>query len=284
MRKTAVIFLLLIGVACSKDPPVFQLTNLNNNQISCFGHAGMGFYSLFPPNSWPGLETCLNKGADGSEMDVSMTKDSVLVICHTNDLSATTACSGYISQSNWDDIKNCTIQSNLLKNTTIISLEDFITKLDNPYRYTFTWDTKLAAFNQLYYGVFSRAILNLVHKYQLAQHVFIENPFSDFLERIQQQDSTLNLFLLPEAFNEGFTKAKNSRLFGISINNKNINATQVKQAHDAGLHVTIYGVKTEQENYEAIEKCPDFIQTDNLDYLLKVFGKYHKGYGIWNYK
>ncbi len=284
MQKTAVIFLLLIGVACTKDPPAFQLTNLNNNQISCFGHAGMGFYSLFPPNSWPGIETCLNKGADGSEMDVSMTKDSVLVICHTNDLSASTACSGYISQSNWDEIKNCTIQSSILKNVTLMSLEDFITKLDNPYCYTFTWDTKLAEFNQPYYGIFSRAIVRMVHQYQLSNQVFIENPFSDFLERIQQQDSTLRLFLLPEEFNQGFTKAKNSHLFGISINTKNINAAQVIQAHDAGLHVTIYGVKSEQENYEAIEKCPDFIQTDNLDYLLKVFGKYRKGYGIWNYK
>lgn len=41
------------------------------------------------------------------------------------------------------------------------------------------------------------------------------------------------------------------------------------------------GVETEKENYAAVEKCPDFIQTDDINYLLKIFGKYNKGKGYW---
>jgi glycerophosphoryl diester phosphodiesterase len=274
------IFFALAYTSCSKDPATFYLENLNNNQIGCFGHAGMGFYSLYPPNSWSGFESCLNRGADGTEMDIHMTKDSVLVITHSSNLQETTSCSGAIKDLNWSDMNNCKIKSTLFKDSKLLSLEEFIEKLPNPKNYTFTWDIKLSDFDLEYYDIYSRAIINTINKYDLNEHVFIENPFADFLERIKNKKNNTHLFVLAEDFEEGLKEVKQHDFFGLSMHTNQVTAKQVKQAHNDTIHVTIYGVLSEKENYAAVEKCPDFIQTDDINYLLKIFEKYNKGNGF----
>ena len=279
-KNGLIIFFALAYVSCSKDPATFYLENLNNNQIGCFGHAGMGFYSFYPPNSWPGFESCLNRGADGTEMDIHMTKDSLLVITHSSNLQQTTACSGAIKDLNWSDMSNCTIKSTLFKDSKLMSLDAFIEKTPNPKNYIYTWDTKLSDFNAEYYGIFSRAIVNMINKYDLNEQVFIENPFADFLQVIKDKKNNTHLFILAEDFEEGLQQVQQHDFFGLSLHTNKVTAEQVKQAHNNNRRVTIYGVLTEKENYAAVEKCPDFIQTDDMNYLLKIFGKYNKGKGF----
>ncbi len=279
LRFISIIFL-LNTVSCSKDPATFHLENLNNNEIGCFGHAGMGFYSPYPVNSWPGFASCLNRGADGTEMDIHMTKDSVLVITHSSNLQENTACSGAIKDLNWAEMNNCEVQSNFFKNSKLLSLEEFIEKIPHPKNYTFTWDIKLSDFNQAYYGVYARAIVSTINKYDLNEHVFIENPFADFLQVIKDKKNNTHLFVLAEDFEEGLQQVKQHDFFGLSMHTNQVSAEQVKQAHNNNIRVTIYGVLTEKENYAAVEKCPDFMQTDDINYLLKIFGKYNKGKGF----
>ncbi len=281
MLRFIFIFFLVITVSCSKDPATFHLENLNNNEIGCFGHAGMGFYSAYPVNSWPGFVSCLNRGADGTEMDISMTKDSVLVIIHNGaNLQENTSCSGAIKDLNWSEINECKIKSNFFKDSKLLSLDEFIEKNPNPKDYIFTWDTKLSEFNQEYYGVFSRAIIHTINKYDLNENVFIENPFADFLQRIKDLRNDAHLFILADDFEEGLIQVKQHSFFGLSMHTNQVTAEQVKNAHNQNVRVTIYGVLSEKENYAAIEKCPDFMQTDDINYLLKVFGKYNKGKGF----
>ena len=280
MLRFIFIFFLVITVSCSKDPATFHLENLNNNEIGCFGHAGMGFYSVYPVNSWPGFESCLNRGADGTEMDIHMTKDSVLVITHSSNLQETTSCSGAIKDLNWADMSECKVKSKFFKDSKLLSLEEFIEKIPNPKNYTYTWDTKLSDFNAEYYGVFARAIVNTINKYDLNEQVFIENPFADFLQQIKLRKKDTHLFILADDFDEGLQQVKQHDFFGLSMHTNKVTTEQVKQAHNNNIHVTIYGVLTEKENYAAVEKCPDFMQTDNMNYLLKIFGKYNKGKGF----
>ena len=209
------------------------MVNLNNNEIGCFGHAGMGFYSSYSPNSWLGFESCLARGADGTEMDIHMTKDSVLIITHSSNLEESTSCSGAIKDLTWTEISDCKIKSKLFNDSKLLSLDEFI-----------------------------------------------ENPFVDFLQIIKDKKNDANLFLLAEDFEEGLVQVKQSNFFGLSMNTSKITAEQVEKAHSENIRVTIYGVLSEKENYAAIEKCPDYIQTDDLNYLLKVFEKYNRNKGF----
>ncbi|MBI3518547.1 MAG: hypothetical protein HY062_04220 [Bacteroidetes bacterium] len=103
----------------------------------------MGSKSVYPANTLLSLETCLNKGADGTEMDIQVTKDGVLVIFHNDDLSSITECGGVIRDLNWSDIETCRLHSLILKNLNVISFEEFIQTIGSPSKYTFTFDCKL---------------------------------------------------------------------------------------------------------------------------------------------
>jgi glycerophosphoryl diester phosphodiesterase len=268
-------------LSCSKDPPTFHLVNLNDNKISCFGHAGMGFYSIYPFNTWVSFESCLKRGADGTEMDIQITKDSVMVIMHDSFLQESTFCSGIISDLNWEEIKTCKIKSTVFKNEKLMSFDEFIAKVPDPKAYTYTWDCKLNTFgDDTYYKMYARTLVNTMNKYDLGSNVFIENPFDDFLQHIKDLKSDAKLFILAGDYEEGLNKVKQHDFYGLSMNNRDITGTDVKNAHDNGVRVTIYGLRWESENYTAVEKCPDFIQTDDMNYLLKIFGKYNSGNGL----
>jgi glycerophosphoryl diester phosphodiesterase len=243
----------------------------------------MGFFSPYPVNSWPGFESCLKRGADGTEMDIQVTKDSVLVISHEKFLQESTSCSGIIKDLTWVELKECKIESKFFKNTELLSFDEFIAKIPDPKKYMYTWDCKVHVFgDNAYDELYARTIVNTINKYGINDNVFIENPFDDFLLRIKNLKNDAHLFMLAEDFEEGLVKVKQHEFFGLSMHNTKITANQVKLAHDSSIHVTIYGVLSEKENYSAVEKCPDFIQTDDINYLLKIFSKYSRGHGLLN--
>lgn len=279
------LFLIIFSIAlvsCTKDPPVFNLENLNNNEIGCFGHAGMGKESIYPVNTLESFQSCLDRGADGTEMDVQVTKDSVLVIYHDENLSSLSSCSGYIRDLNWSDISSCKMNSTLFNNLEVLSFDEFISTIPNPHNYVFTLDCK-SHVDELgkdaYYKLFGRTLVRTIENYGLINNVFIEHPEVNFLNYIKSINSDVKLFLLNNDFDYSLKTAKQNGYFGLSMQYESVTSHQVKIAHDSSMHVTLWGVETDKENYEAVEKCPDFMQTDNIEYLLKIFGKYNRNKG-----
>ncbi len=284
MQKIIIIASLFICISCSKDPAVFSLDNLNNNEISCFGHAGMGSRSIYPVNTVESLESCLDRGADGTEMDVQVTKDSVLVIYHNQDLSAATSCGGRIKEMNWSDVVDCKMNSTLFNTLEVVSFDEFISKIPNPHNYIFTWDTKLwiddyNADNSQYFKLFARTLIRTMDKHNLNQNIFIENPEIGFLNIAKDMRSDLKLFYLAENYEGALEQSVKWGYYGISMHHTKLTAEQIKTVHNNNVRVTLFGVLSEKENYSAVEKSPDFIQTDDIVYLLKIFGKYKNGNG-----
>jgi hypothetical protein len=78
------------------------------------------------------------------------------------------------------------------------------------------------------------------------------------------------LFIYPETFEQGLSTAKELGLYGITISTNQITAEQIEMAHNAGVRVTVWDAHSDQENYDAIQKNPDFIQTDNVKYLVNL--------------
>jgi len=262
--------------SCKKN---ISIINLNGDKISCFGHAGMGSKSVYPANTLQSFEACLNKGADGTEMDVQVTKDGVLVIFHNDNLSGTTACGGNIRDLNWDEISACRVNSLLFKHLDIISFDEFMRSIDNPFQYTYTFDCKCTPGTDdenEYYKRFTNSIVKTIQDYGLEQNIFIENSDPAFLNLIKSSNSNLKLFLITEDYDNGIKTAVQNNFYGLSTSNELISKNQVNDAHSQNIRVTIYGVQTNRQNYSAIEKQPDFIQTDDLDYLLRLFGKLNR--------
>ena len=63
-----------------------------------------GDWRNYPENSIPAIESVIRMGVDMMELDVKMTKDSVLVLCHDNTIDRTTTGSGYISDMTYDSL------------------------------------------------------------------------------------------------------------------------------------------------------------------------------------
>lgn len=285
MLRFLLILTSIVLVSCTKDPATFYLENLNNNQIGCFGHAGMGTESIYPINSLKSFESCLGRGADGTEMDVQITKDSVLIILHGLNLDENTSCNGLIKDLNWSEMSNCNRRAKYFNDIKIITFDEFIEDVSNSQDIFITLDCKATYGNfdqSAYFNLFARTIVKTLNKHQLGPRIFIENLDPGFLLAIKDLKPDANLFLLTDNFDYGMETVQKWGFWGLSMSNPSVTAEQVKQAHNKNIHVTIWGVLTEKENYSAVEKCPDFIQTDDINYLLKIFGKYKKGNGYLN--
>ncbi len=279
------IFLFLVIYSCKTDPPIYKIHNLNADVISVFGHAGMGLAFKYPIDTYESIEPVLRIGADGSEMDIQMTKDSVLMIYHHHFIEEMTLCDpGIINDKLWSEIWGCHITSPFSSSIRLISFNELMDELTasgkNIRDYIYTFDCKLytnAVDPTPFFNQYANAVLKAIDDYGLQNNILIESQDTDFLRIIQNKRSGLKLFIYPASFEDGIQIASEMNLFGITINTNNISADQIELAHDAGFRVTLWGIGTKQENTDAIQKSPDYIQTDKPIELLKVFQKY-KGF------
>ncbi|MDF2438475.1 MAG: glycerophosphoryl diester phosphodiesterase [Bacteroidota bacterium] len=268
--------LLCLLISCERDPLLYEISNLNGNKISAFGHGGMGIKFKYPIDCTESIDSCMEFGADGTEMDIQLTKDSVLVVHHGQDLNESTLCDGMINDKLWSQIWGCHYVSPLSYRLALTSLHDVFESLSD-YDGIYTLDCKLYSNSSDPHAFklrFANAIIRFIDDNHVdASKIFIESQDTTFLRMLINKNRDLKLFFYPQNFSDGLTIAKKMNLFGITISNENITKDQVAYAHENGIRVTLWNTRNQKENLNAITKSPDFIQSDDIIYLLKVFGK-----------
>lgn len=63
-----------------------------------------GDWRNYPENSIPAIESVIRMGVDMMELDVKMTKDSVLVLCHDQTINRTTNGKGFVKDMTYDSL------------------------------------------------------------------------------------------------------------------------------------------------------------------------------------
>lgn len=91
----------------------------------------MGKKYKYPGNSFESIEAVLKIGANCSEIDVQITKDSVLVIFHDIELSKKTNCQGMIRDYNWAEIDSCTYHSPISQHIYMITVDSLFSRIPN---------------------------------------------------------------------------------------------------------------------------------------------------------
>jgi glycerophosphoryl diester phosphodiesterase len=257
--------------ACKKEE--FTIQNLNGNQIYVLGHGGMGYGNLYPINSMASLMGCINLGADGSEMDVQLTKDSVLVLFHDHDLTMSTSMSGTVQDLTWAELQSAFYTNVPYGNYPLVRLEDFISQYANFTNRHFAWDIKLYPGEtplDLYLKIFSEELVEMFNKYDLYASSRIESQSIEFLNLLKEKNTEFQLYYYPQTFEDGYAVALANGYKGISISTDYITAEQVEQAHASGIFVTIWGTSSKKKNEEAVRKNPDMIETDKVEDLIKL--------------
>lgn len=74
-----------------------------SKHVMIFAHRG--YWRNSAENSIQAFQDCINEGLDGIEVDLQMTKDSVLVIMHDETLDRTTTGSGKVSDYTIDELR-----------------------------------------------------------------------------------------------------------------------------------------------------------------------------------
>lgn len=255
--------------SCKRD--FQQVENLNGGKISVFGHAGLGNKSFYPINSLESLLGCMYAGADGTEIDVQMTKDSVLICFKDPALSPHTNCEGAISDLFYSDIQNCSNIFHPYNRYPLTTLKDFLKAVPSKSNYIYTLDCKLFAKESHvdFLGKFARAIDTLAKEMSLTNNFHIEARNPDFLLLLKKINPAYKLFIYPDDFESGLALALQHGFYGITIHAHDISKEQIKKAHDNGIRIALWNLETKKQNLEAMRKNPDFIQTDMVDFALK---------------
>ena len=106
-----VAFAALALAACSQEPQyatrvekiLAEINDPNSDYIAVISHRGD--WRNYPENSIPAIESIIRMGVDMMELDVKMTKDSVLVLMHDQTINRMTNGKGLVSDFTYDSLK-----------------------------------------------------------------------------------------------------------------------------------------------------------------------------------
>src|ERR1700748_1255663 len=198
--------------SCKKKDDSFNSESLAQ-PVLALGHGGMGNSNFYPMDTYESFLNCLNLGANGSEMDVQMTKDSVLVAYHDEGLETLTNGSGPIINNTLSELQQYHYEEGPYVQYDIASIDVLFEHIDNLQQHTFSFDNKLY-FDDSWRPVFMRAIIRLLEKYQMEQHVFIESHDPAFLTAFKLLKD-YKYFFNPPDFDTGLQQAKDNNIYGI---------------------------------------------------------------------
>ena len=274
------IFILISS--CSKEVDLSAVDNLNNGKIFIVGHGGTGFETLknpLPPDSWSSIQKTVDVyNADGVDVDIRISKDSVLFLCHNGLLESITDCSGCIYEKTFNELQNCAYKQdydlNLFAKEKLITLdflfENFSNRINHPLVILDIKTDYLCG--QLLipsYDTYVNQIFSVIKKFNADSWVNIISSDIIFLNKLKIKLPDVPLYIDGE-FNSSVQAATTYGYQGISVNNDHIDKDQVKTAHDNGIKVLLFGIKLKSSTKDAIKKNPDILDTDNISVTQEV--------------
>lgn len=122
MRKTLFsgLFTLLLLCACTRAPVITSDENRAQRILEAIHDPATdyvvvishrGDWRNYPENSIPAIESAIRMGADVMELDVMMTADNVLVLCHDKTIDRTTTGKGLVSDLTYEYINSCFLRA-----------------------------------------------------------------------------------------------------------------------------------------------------------------------------
>ncbi len=269
--KKLIIFLsvLLFLLACRKES--FDIHNLNHNYISVIGHGGMGIYHTYPMNTFEAIQCALAMESDGVEIDVQMTRDSVLVAFHQERLEDATHASGRVYEKTWDEIKGVQYNYPVYGHYQLVSLDDVFTYLRRFPGQLIFLDCKnfKPDTSMRYVNTFTNALIRIIDKHNLNDCAVVELKREKLIRSLKTKEPDLQQFVYTKV-DTAIAMCERLHLEGIVADVSDLSKNQVNTAHEKGLMVAVFNAHTKQKNKAAIEKNVDFVQTDKVKYLLNL--------------
>lgn len=274
----AVLCVLSLNLQCKKK---YSDDNYFGGKVMILGHRGMGVAYSKPGNTYESIAPVIGVGADGTEIDIQLTNDSVLVLFHDMTMDLRSNCTGKIYDKSWSEIKQCRYLSYPQYSIFVNSVDELFSRIPNLNQLYFSFDCKLdndVADKDAYRIKFLRAIKKLCDKYNMSNNVFIEGEL-DFLLKAQKLGLTNKLFLFDELTENTINNAYNNNIFGVTTSVDKL-YNNVDLAHQKGIYIMIWSPDNFYQNTQALDSKADIIQTDNPISLLKILERYNYEYTL----
>lgn len=244
---------LLLG-ACTPD----------TRGVRLIGHGGSGTESTFPMNSFASLREALEHGLDGIELDVQMTRDSVLVAHHALEMHGE-ACAGRINDHTWQELASCAQPNGPEGTFHGVRVDSLLAYCAARYpQAEFTFDIKLNTAGDwwTYLHSFCRGIAALHRSYGLADRLLVECQTGDLLKAMSQSAPGIATFYYATEAEGAVAEAQALGCRGITMEVGGLSTAQAERIHRAGLELTVFGVGGPWALRRALALRPSRIQVD----------------------
>jgi glycerophosphoryl diester phosphodiesterase len=256
--------LLITNSSCKKEFPALS--------TQVIGHAGESLLksrSKYPPNSLESIKRAIELGAQGVEVDVQMTADSVLVAYHDLQLDENSDGIGCINSLSYEAIKNIEVYKT---DERIDLLSDIFLEVLGKGSYIFLdvkhWNDCSAS--TIDYTLFDNALNTLLLSYSPPEkgRIVVNCRDSDLLNAIS--DSALLLSYETDDVSTGITKSISNEYDMISVKLEELDQSEVDMIKQNGIQFSVYNIKTRSEIHEALDFAPDFVISDNISCSIKA--------------
>lgn len=236
--------------------------------------AHRGFNTIAPENTLPAFGAAVALGAVEIEMDIWPTRDHRMVICHDRSVDRTSDGHGFISDLTWDEIKRFNIGAKYAPEFNGLRFPLFEEALRAFSRQTIiNLHIKSSGKEAEYNHDDFAAILDLIHRYDMQEHVYIAGV-EDVLRTASKMapdmprcalDGKCDFQLVKLAKEYGCQKIQ---LFRNKKNGETIdyfNQEMIDEANAAGIHCNLFWSDDPLEAEEMIRRGVSTILTN--DYL-----------------
>lgn len=235
--------------------------------------AHRGANVVAPENTLLAFEEAIKANADGIELDVQLTKDDVMVICHDEKIDRTSEGKGWLKDYTLKELEaiNFNVQFEDIGFTKIPTLKEVL-DLIKPTDLTIDIELKTSV---IYYDHLEEKVMNLIKEYGMEDRV----NYSSF-----NHYTCVNLLNLNKEAEVGFlywdspidfpdyakkygAKAINPAYFNLALPNT------VKRAKELGMRVYVWDVEEESQVIDCVKHEVDAIIANDPAMVRSVYKK-----------
>lgn len=189
-RKTALIIIIpcIVGIVLINGLIQTSIVYLPWD-VQIASHKGDGFHS--PENSMSAVESAIAKGINIIEIDVTLTKDDVLVLSHDQDLYRTAGISANIKDLTYDELKDIDIGSTFDETYSGESIPtlDQVLATTSETKTKVIIDVKTDSDEDIY----AKEIANLVEIYDQNDFVSVQSFNHTFLKMMRKENEEIEI-------------------------------------------------------------------------------------------
>lgn len=232
--------------------------------VRLIGHGGLGASGAYPMNSAASLFGALEQGSSGIELDVQLTRDSVLVAHHGLEL-VSGGCTGRVHDHTWSELSQCADSMGGEAMFHGVRVDRLLAECIARYpQAEFTLDLKLNTGGDwwLYLHAICARIAELHRIPGLNGRLLVECQTADLLKVMALEAPEVSTFLYVQEAAHAITEAQALGCRGITIQVGRLTAEQAQRIKAAGLELTVFGVDGPWSMRRALALRPDRIQVD----------------------